>query len=292
MGSPLLYWEGPRQSPRVPASHPYPFDTLLFRTLNNLISRSQVSAWQAAFCSVAIHATVLMVGLPGETDVSKSQFGGEMQELVVESVSTDPSPTPLSINLIFARRTLDSKESPPELKELPPVPPALAMPLQRVKQVGSGGYSETLPTATNFNRGHLVETPVLQRATDQRSEPSSMSAETTRVPQATARQHSPPSSANPQVAGLDRSVPPDFSANQKPTFPAEAIRLRLEGDVLLEVRISATGQVVQVKVVRSSGHQVLDQAAVEAVKKWSGKPASLSGVPVETVEFLPIEFRL
>ena len=44
--------------------------------------------------------------------------------------------------------------------------------------------------------------------------------------------------------------------------------------------------------IASSGHDMLDQAATEALKKWRFVPARASGKPVETWVKIPIEFQL
>ncbi len=49
-------------------------------------------------------------------------------------------------------------------------------------------------------------------------------------------------------------------------YPDEAKRKKLYGDLLLHVALRADGSVQQIRVVRSSGHKILDDAAVRIVK--------------------------
>lgn len=102
----------------------------------------------------------------------------------------------------------------------------------------------------------------------------------------------PPSVPPQDPIGLDEKVPPDMSSNPFPAYPAEAVRLRLEGTVLLRLRIDPQGRVEQVEIAKSSGHALLDDSAAEAVGSWRGKPAHRDGRPVATTEVLPIRFRL
>lgn len=51
-----------------------------------------------------------------------------------------------------------------------------------------------------------------------------------------------------------------------PAYPQAAIRERLEGDVVLSVHVAADGAVLEAKVVSSSAHSVLDEAAVRYVR--------------------------
>ena len=67
-----------------------------------------------------------------------------------------------------------------------------------------------------------------------------------------------------------------------PVYPAIAAKMRVEGTVKLEATIESDGSVSEVKVL--SGHQLLTQAAVDAVKKWkyeSGDGKSTQSVNVE-----------
>lgn len=98
--------------------------------------------------------------------------------------------------------------------------------------------------------------------------------------------------AIPAVTGTDDKTPPDLSGNRPPTYPSEAIRRRLEGTTMLRMHISVSGQVTRVEIAQSSGHQILDNAALLAVRTWRGQPARANGIAVSTVEFMPVRFRL
>ena len=67
-----------------------------------------------------------------------------------------------------------------------------------------------------------------------------------------------------------------------PVYPAIAVKMRVEGTVKLDATIDPDGSVSDVKVV--SGHQLLVQAAIDAVKKWryeSGDGKSIQPVAIE-----------
>ena len=67
-----------------------------------------------------------------------------------------------------------------------------------------------------------------------------------------------------------------------PVYPAIAAKMKVEGTVKLDATIDSDGSVSDVKVV--SGHQLLVQAAIDAVKKWkyeSGDGKSTQNVSVE-----------
>ncbi|MCX7156429.1 MAG: TonB family protein [Rhodocyclales bacterium] len=69
-------------------------------------------------------------------------------------------------------------------------------------------------------------------------------------------------------------------------YPPEAIALGLEGEVVLLLILSDSGQVVSASVARSSGHALLDQAALEAAQRIG----TLPGNPRQTL--FPVSFRL
>lgn len=93
-----------------------------------------------------------------------------------------------------------------------------------------------------------------------------------------------------QRAGYEKAA--DLSRNPPPEYPPAAIQQELQGAVLLRLLIDEQGVVRAVKLLESSGHDLLDNAAIRAVKNWTGTPAERDGRPVETLEVLPIRFRL
>lgn len=80
--------------------------------------------------------------------------------------------------------------------------------------------------------------------------------------------------------------------NPAPRYPYSARRRRQEGRVTLRVQVSATGRTTAVVVRNSSGHGLLDDAAVEVVRRWRFVPARKSGIAVAGVVDVPIVFRL
>lgn len=78
-----------------------------------------------------------------------------------------------------------------------------------------------------------------------------------------------------------------------PPYPAEAMRSGLMGVVELEILVGVDGRPLDVRIVRSSGHRVLDQTARRTVlSKWTFVPAMRDGRAVEALGRVPVEFRL
>jgi protein TonB len=78
--------------------------------------------------------------------------------------------------------------------------------------------------------------------------------------------------------------------NVAPVYPDLARRARVQGVVILECTISAQGTVSDVKVLRGQG--MLDQAAIDAVRKWVYEPTLLNGTPVPVIMTVTVNFRL
>jgi protein TonB len=80
--------------------------------------------------------------------------------------------------------------------------------------------------------------------------------------------------------------------NPPPDYPPVARRRGLEGRTVLRVEVRPDGKAGRVSLRRSSGHGLLDDAALGAVSKWTFRPAQAGGVPVAGVVEVPIVFRL
>lgn len=78
----------------------------------------------------------------------------------------------------------------------------------------------------------------------------------------------------------------------KPLYSAEALKLNLEGEVLLEVVFPASGGEVQVnRVIKGMGHG-LDEAATRAAQQIKYKPALSNGHPVDFPAVVHIVFQI
>ena len=77
----------------------------------------------------------------------------------------------------------------------------------------------------------------------------------------------------------------------KPTYTADALQVRAEGEVWLDCVVLPDGTVSDVAVVRSL-YPSLDAQAIAAAKQWQFKPATRNGEPVPVVVMLSMTFRL
>lgn len=86
-------------------------------------------------------------------------------------------------------------------------------------------------------------------------------------------------------------VPVEVLSKPTPAYTEEARRLKIEGEVVLEVEFAATGSVRVVRVVRGLGHG-LDESATVAARQIQFKPAQNGGRPVDFRTTVHIVFRL
>jgi TonB family protein len=76
----------------------------------------------------------------------------------------------------------------------------------------------------------------------------------------------------------------------QPVYPANALRMHVEGAVELQATIGKSGNIVAVKTL--TGELVLARAAKEAVLQWKYKPYLLNGEPVEIQTQITVNFKL
>ncbi len=98
-----------------------------------------------------------------------------------------------------------------------------------------------------------------------------------------------PATANAPAAPSGTRAPIKIR-DVKPTYPPDALAAHVEGLVTLDVAIDTDGTVKDVTVVRSV--PLLDQAAVDAVRRWQYTPAVVDGMRVSTRATVTITFTL
>jgi len=85
---------------------------------------------------------------------------------------------------------------------------------------------------------------------------------------------------------------PDYNHNPKPKYPKVARKRGYEGEVKLKVFVLADGRVGKIEVIRPSGHEILDQSALKAVRDWVFVPGRENGKEISSWVTVPITFQL
>jgi protein TonB len=99
----------------------------------------------------------------------------------------------------------------------------------------------------------------------------------------------PPPPVRPVRVGGDIREPRKV-LDVPPVYPEIAAKAHVEGTVIIEATIDTRGRVVNATVLR--GVPVLDDAALEAVRKWAYTPTLLNGVPTPIIMTVTLRFML
>jgi periplasmic protein TonB len=100
-----------------------------------------------------------------------------------------------------------------------------------------------------------------------------------------------PKPATPQRIRVGGNVAEAKIINRvQPVYPPLAKQARVSGTVRLNAVISRDGSIQDLQVV--SGHPLLVQAALQAVRQWRYSPTLLNGEPVEVVTVIDVNFTL
>ena len=84
--------------------------------------------------------------------------------------------------------------------------------------------------------------------------------------------------------GLVNSIPP--------MYPRVAREAGWEGTVIVRVLVGTNGIPIETHVQKSSGHPVLDEAAIEAVRAWRFNAAKDGNIPIKSFVDIPVNFDL
>jgi TonB family protein len=107
-------------------------------------------------------------------------------------------------------------------------------------------------------------------------------------PPASAAQNSKLTPSETQV--VDNVSPPKLLYETMPKYPRAAKAAHIEGTVVLKVIIKKDGTTSDLQFV--SGPPELENAAIDAVKKWRYKPRMLNGEPAEAHNTVSVVFTL
>lgn len=87
------------------------------------------------------------------------------------------------------------------------------------------------------------------------------------------------------------SVPEAKIAHKvQPVYPPDAIDHQVQGIVKIKVLIAPDGHVEQAHI--ASGHPLLVQAALQAVKQWRFQPLGSEDQPIRVATEVEVPFRL
>ena len=153
-----------------------------------------------------------------------------------------------------------------QTENLPPLLPARSVPIQQ-------------PRVKTLEPTPLTVEPVVQQSN---------------APIVLTGEPAPVIIAKPEENAI-QEIAPDYQAaylNNRLTYPLAARRMGIQGRVVLNVEVLAEGVAGQISVQQSSGHEMLDRAALESVKTWRFVPARRAGQSYTKWFTAPIQFSL
>jgi TonB family protein len=95
----------------------------------------------------------------------------------------------------------------------------------------------------------------------------------------------------PETYAFGSAAGPNFVRREIPVYPLMARRMNKEGRVVLRLAIDERGRLMNVEVVEPAGFGFTD-AALDAVRKSTYRPAVKNGAPAPSLALLPVRFRL
>lgn len=228
-----------------------------------------VPFWVAASAALALHAVVAVALFAGEREGQ-----GHVALGPVEIVITAPSSS--SAEAGQARRTTIA---PPTRNAEMLHPPISSQPAS--------------PPLSHAVHGAAGQTGAVLAAADSVVPATPLAGEGVPHGQVAAL---PSGGTSAGEANPGEAVPPRYrlgaAETPAPAYPTIARRRGIEGRVLVRLQVGADGQAVAATVERTSGHDVLDRAAAEALATWRLTPAERGGRPVPATILVPIRFRL
>jgi protein TonB len=100
-----------------------------------------------------------------------------------------------------------------------------------------------------------------------------------------------PKSVTPHAVRVSSGVAQGLLIHQvRPQYPALARSARIQGSVVLQATIGKDGAIQNLHLL--SGHPLLTQAAMEAVRQWRYRPYLLNNEPVEVDTTIQVNFTL
>jgi len=175
-----------------------------------------------------------------------------------------------------AQRPPDTKPEPlPQASAILPLPPPIPPTEPPKKPVTKLETKPAMKPATN---------PATKPAADTQTASRPTADPTTKPDNSTAP--APTGELTPPRFGLGTGQ------NPIPEYPDYARRRGWEGRVVLTVEVDEAGRGRSVSIKQSSGHKLLDDAALAAVRTWRFVPGMRGNLPVTAQVDVPIRFRL
>ena len=277
--------------------------------------------WLTAFAAALLLNLGMVLTL--EPQVARSQYGARSTalDITIMTLPVDeprmppsgdvapsvPEPTPPQATREEARSvpesilpTTPTTPTTPITPELPPAAPAViepALPTKRAPTIQK--QVQKAPTAPTSTPKRPSKPKLEQRSTNTKMPESRAQASTTgRQP---AQRITPAARHAEKRESVPRPSPATSAryANQlrdhmerSKRYPRKALMRRKQGTVTLRLSINADGSLQKVIVMASSGHSVLDDAAIDLAQNTGPFPPLPAGQPTPYEVIVPVAYQL
>ncbi len=224
----------------------------------------------ALLISIATHVAVVMA-LNHQDATPRTIHMGSIQAPVALSFSTVSQPEPQVAEPI--------EEVVPE----PVKPEVVTKPPEKAKPV--------LPKKPKPEKPRQVKEkpkPVKEKPKKVEKKPKSVEPKKPAVQRTVTEKSQSPGLSNEPVMVTE----PAIRNWVEPRYPRLAQRRNQQGVVMLDVIVDEQGNPVTVNVLESSGYPILDEAAVDAVKRWSFQPEQRNRQFVKSRVHIPVVFEI
>jgi periplasmic protein TonB len=206
-------------------------------------------------------------------------INGMAQEFI-KKIANDP----LEVNIIAEVKLPPPPPPPPpkqeeaKPKEVKPLP-AYVPPVEVKVQASTSQETITAVASNEPPKSEPVAQPTPEPVVEAKAEPK---------PEPAPEPPPPPPPPKPK----ERTKASTKPGCTKPPYPAESQELEEEGTVTLGITTDVDGNVVDIKIIKSSGFGRLDDAAKQAFGRCEFNPGTVDGVPEKTTATVQYEFRL
>jgi protein TonB len=205
--------------------------------------------------------------------IATTAHAGVYQHFSALKSNTIPASVPLpvvSVSLVAAPASVTEPEPEPQPVVTPPPKPVAKVtePKPSPKPVKKKRVAKPEPTAKPVAQSKPVEVAASQV---------------------------PAVESGPAMVDLPMILPRANAAylkNPPPKYPRIMLRRGIEGTVLVSAEVLDDGRCNHVKVKESSGHRLLDEAALSAVKSWQFVPARKGDMKIVAWVDIPIDFKI
>ncbi len=158
---------------------------------------------------------------------------------------------------------------------LAPPPPPVVPPKPIPQKIVRAAVPKIAPSVPIVNEASVDSTP----------SPDAVQVATAAPPAPT------PAPAAPEPVTEPRGFA-GYLNNPAPTYPPSALLKGIQGHVILNVHVLASGHAEEVTVFKTSGQRILDDSAVKTVTAWLFEPARRGKNPIDGWVKVPINFKL